>query len=80
MRNLEIPEECRTINMKNPFLCVIREIMHGFATDLQITADAVTPLQEAAEAYLISIHKDANLYCIHERMVTFITKGILLAR
>jgi histone H3/H4 len=37
-------------------------------------------MQEAAEAYLVHLFKDANLCCIHSRRVTLQTKDIQLAR
>ena len=37
-------------------------------------------LQEAAEAYLVGLFKDANLAAIHAKRVTIMPKDIQLAR
>ena len=43
-------------------------------------ADALTALQEAAEAYLVGLFEDANLCAIHAKRVTIMVKDIQLAR
>ena len=42
--------------------------------------DAVTCLQEASEAYLVSLFEDTNLCAIHAKHVTIMPKDIQLAR
>jgi histone H3 len=41
---------------------------------------AVLALQEASEAYLISLFEDTNLCAIHAKRVTIMPKDIQLAR
>ena len=53
--------------------------MHGFTTNLSITANAVAALQELAEAYLIGLHEDANLHCNHARWVMIMPTDIQCA-
>ena len=50
-----------------PFQRVIYEIMRGFRNDLRIQAVAIKGLQEAAEAYLVSLFEDSNLCAIHAK-------------
>jgi histone H3/H4 len=40
----------------------------------------VLALQEAAEAYLVSLFEDTNLCAIHARRVTIMTRDLQLAR
>ena len=42
--------------------------------------DAVTCLQEACEAYLVSLFEDTNLCAIHATCVMIMPKDIQLAR
>ena len=42
--------------------------------------DAVTCLQAACEAYLVSLFEDTNLCAIHAKCVTIMPKDIQLAR
>ena len=41
--------------------------------------DAITCLQEACEAYLVSLFEDTNLCAIHAKYVTIMPKDIQLA-
>ena len=52
---------------KAPFQWVIYEILRGIQNDLRIHAAAVQGLQEAAEAYLVGLFEDSNLYAIHAK-------------
>lgn len=72
---------------KLPFQRVVREIMQqvsggGGRTggELRMQAAAVAVLQEASEAYLVSLFEDTNLCAIHARRVTIMPKDIQLAR
>lgn len=40
----------------------------------------ISPIQEAAEAYLVGVFEDANLCAIHAKRVTIMPKDIQLAR
>ena len=59
---------------------LVREIAQDFKTDLRFEANALIALQEAAEAYLVSLFEDTNLCGIHAKRVTIMPKDIQLAR
>jgi histone H3 len=65
---------------KLPFQRLVREIAQDYKTDLRMQAGALMAIQEAAEAYLISILEDSNLCAIHAKRVTIMPKDIQLAR
>jgi histone H3 len=65
---------------KMPFQRLVREISQDFATGLRFQSAAVLALQEAAEAYLVSMFEDTNLAAIHAKRVTILPKDMLLAR
>ena len=44
--------------------------MVDYKTDLRFQSSAVMALQEAAEAYLVSLFEDTNLAAIHAKRVT----------
>lgn len=47
---------------KLPFQRLVREIAQDYKTDLRFQSSAVLALQEAAEAYLVGLFEDTNLY------------------
>ena len=47
---------------------------------MRFRGDAILALQEAAEAYLVSLMEDTNLCAIHAKRVTIMPKDIQLAR
>ena len=65
---------------KLPFQRLVREIAHEFKQELRFQSSAVLALQEAAEAYLVSLFEDTNLCAIHAKRVTIMTKDLQLAR
>jgi histone H3 len=65
---------------KLPFQRLIREIAYNFKTDVRFQSFAVLALQEAAEAYLVSLFEDTNLCAIHAKRVTIAPKDMRLAR
>ncbi|KAJ1838732.1 histone H3.1, partial [Coemansia sp. RSA 2703] len=65
---------------KLPFQRLVREIAQDFKTDLRFQSSAIAALQEAAEAYLVSLFEDTNLAAIHGRRVTIQPKDLQLAR
>ena len=65
---------------KLPFSRVVHEIAQDFKTDLRFQREAIGVLQEAAEAYLVSLFEDTNLCAIQARHVTIMPKDIQLAR
>jgi histone H3 len=65
---------------KLPFQRLVREIAQDYKTDLRFQSSAIGALQEAAEAYLVSLFEDTNLCAIHAKRVTIMPKDIQLAR
>ncbi|KAG7553654.1 hypothetical protein FFLO_02939 [Filobasidium floriforme] len=69
---------------KLPFQRLVRglyiEIAQDFKTDLRFQSSAVMALQEASEAYLVSLFEDTNLCAIHAKRVTIQPKDMQLAR
>lgn len=65
---------------KLPFQRLVREIAVDFKTDLRFQSSAIAALQEASEAYLVSLFEDANLLSIHAKRVTIMPKDMFLAR
>ena len=58
----------------------MREISHDCKQDLRWQKQALLALQEATEAYLVSLFEDTNLCAIHAKRVTITPKDIQLAR
>ena len=65
---------------KLPFQRLVREIAQEHKADLRFQSTAVAALQEAAEAYLVSLFEDVNLCAIHSKRVTIMVRDIQLAR
>lgn len=51
-----------------------------FKNDLRFQSTAILALQEASEAYLVSLFEDTNLCAIHAKRITIMPKDIQLAR
>ena len=65
---------------KLPFQRLVREIAQDFKNDLRFQGSAIVALQEACEAYVVSLFEDTNLAAIHAKRVTIMPKDIQLAR
>jgi histone H3 len=74
---------------KLPFQRLVREIAQDYRSlhcpnhpiqGLYFQSLAVLALQEASEAYLVSLFEDTNLCAIHAKRVTIMPKDIQLAR
>ena len=65
---------------KLPFQRLVREIAQDYKTDLRFQSQAVLALQEAAEAFMVTLFEDTNLWAIHAKRVTIMPKDIHLAR
>ncbi|CAD6892572.1 unnamed protein product [Tilletia caries] len=65
---------------KLPFQRLVKEIAQDFKTDLRFQSAAIGALQEASEAYLVSLFSDMNLAAIHAKRVTVMPKDMKLAR
>ena len=53
-----------------PFQRLIHEITQEFNMNLHFQSSAILALQEAAEAWLVSLFESANLCCIHQGHIT----------
>ncbi|TFY80537.1 hypothetical protein EWM64_g3471 [Hericium alpestre] len=65
---------------KLPFQHLVCEIAYGIKPDMRFQSSAIMALQEAAEAYLVSLFEDTNLAAIHTKRVTIQQKDLALAR
>lgn len=65
---------------KLPFSRLVREIAEDYRTDLRFQAGAMAAIQEAAEAYIVSLFEDTQLCAFHARRVTIMVKDVRLAR
>ena len=65
---------------KAPFQRLVREIANDVKTDLRFQSTAILALQEATEAYMVSLFEDTNLCAIHAKRVTIMPKDVQLAR
>ena len=65
---------------KLPFQRLVREVAQDCKNDLRFQSSAVMALQEAAEAYLVSLFEDTNLCAIHAKRVTIMPRDMQLAR
>ncbi|KAH7427707.1 hypothetical protein KP509_10G056000 [Ceratopteris richardii] len=65
---------------RRPFARVVKEELQRYCAGLRIQALALESLQEAAEAFFISMLEDSNLCSIHAKRVTIQPKDIQLAR
>ena len=63
-----------------PFQRLVREVAQDYKKELRFQVSALAAIQEAAEAYLVSLFEDANLCAIHAKRVTVMVKDIALAR
>ncbi len=65
---------------KLPFQRLVREIAQEFKNDLRFQSTALLALQEASEAYLVTLFEDTNLCALHAKRVTIMPKDLQLAR
>ena len=65
---------------KLPFQHLVREILQGFGVGFRVTPAMMMALQEVAEAYLVQLLEDSNLYAIHATCITIQPKDMQLAR
>ena len=71
---------------KAPFQRLVRELATSEGTtghpasELRFQASALSALQEASEAYLVSLFEDTNLCAIHAKRVTVMQKDMQLSR
>ena len=65
---------------KLPFQKLVKEIAHSQMPDARFQASSLMALQEACEAYLVSLFEDTNQCAIHARRVTIMVRDMQLAR
>ena len=63
-----------------PFQRLVRAAAAKHKKDLRFRASALLALQEASEAYLVSLFEDSNLCVLHAKRVTVMMRDIQLAR
>jgi len=65
---------------KLPFQRLVRQIAIRFKPDIRFQSTSILALQEAAEAYLVSLFEDSNACAIHAKRSTIQPKDLQLAR
>lgn len=67
---------------KMPFARVVRELTYDIMSgrEYRFQKGAMLALQEATEAYLVTLFEDSNLCAIHAKRVTILPKDLKLAR
>jgi histone H3 len=65
---------------KGPFQRLVREITDEMHQGLRFQSNALLALQEASEAYMITLFEDCNLCALHAKRVTIMPKDMALAR
>ena len=63
-----------------PFQRLVRKIAQDYRMDLRFQSSTILALQEAAEAWLVSLFESANLCCIHRGRITITPKDFYLVR
>ena len=63
-----------------PFQRLVHEITQDCRMDLRFQSSAILALQEAAEAWLVSLFESVNLCCIHRGRITISLKDFYLVR
>jgi histone H3 len=79
----EIKRYQKSMDMMLPkasFQRLVRSIAMGFDPDLRFQSQSLIALQEAAEAYVVSLFEDTNLCAIHAKRLTVMKKDMELAR
>lgn len=62
------------------FQMLVRAIAGEFMPDVRFQTPALQALQQAAEAYLVSLFDDTNVIAIHAKRVTIMAKDMQLAQ
>ena len=62
------------------FGTLAREIAQDYMAEPRFTASALSILQMATEAYLVSLFEDANLEAIHAKRLTVLPKDLQMTR
>ncbi|CCW71541.1 unnamed protein product [Phytomonas sp. Hart1] len=62
-----------------PFQRLVREVSSTQKEGMRFQSSAILAIQEATEAYIVSLLADTNLSCIHAKRVTIQPKDVQLA-
>jgi len=65
---------------KLPLQRLVREVAQEYTNAQRFQESAVHALQEATEEYLVGLFRDAQLFLVHAKRVTVMSKDIQLAR
>ena len=65
---------------KAPFSRLVREVAETHKAGLRFQASAVAAIQEATEAFVVSLLSDANLAALHSGRVTAMPRDLQLVR
>jgi len=65
---------------KAPFSRLVRETADAHKVGLRFQASAVAAIQEATEAFVVSLLSDANLTALHANRVTALPRDLQLVR
>jgi histone H3 len=83
LREIRKYQKCTDLLIRKlPFQRLVREVAQGMtsSSDYRFQSTAILALQEATEAYLVSLFEDTNLCAIHARRVTIMPRDMQLAR
>ena len=69
----------KLLMQRAPFQRVVREITKPMNPEARYTPDALLALQEASEAYMVSVFEDTNLCALHAKRLTIQEKDMKLA-
>ena len=65
---------------KAPFSRLVREVAESGKAGLRFQSSAVAAIQEATEAFVVSLLSDANLTALHANRVTALPRDLQLVR
>ena len=78
MRKLQKSTE--SLIAKAPFSRLVREVAESHKAGLRFQASAVAALQEATEAFIVSLLSDSNVVALHANRVTAMPRDLQLVR
>lgn len=64
---------------KLPFQLLVKEIAQDIKSDIRITLEALSALQEGAEDFLVEVFRDTNLLALHREHQTVMLKDMQTA-
>ena len=76
----KLQKESGLLIAKAPFKRIVCEVAKQKGPHIRFQRDAIEALQEAAEAFLVSMFQDTNLICIGDRHCTIKKKNMDIAR